>query len=306
MSAPKRPRRPSRHRGSSAEPARAYEDSPAPPATKDVRGADNQRRDAGGKRRGGRVLQALWSGTQLASGVLIVICASVAVAWGAHHYALTTPRFAIKQIQVEGNRRLTDAQVAKVAGIEAGTNTFALDLENAQRKLLEQPWISSGKITRELPGALRIELSEREAAALAAIDGRLYLVTPEGEPFKQLESGDPYDLPVVTGVDVQNLQRDRKREIERLGVALQVLRHYERVRMSAAYPAQEVHLTAGGSMVLTVGKDGISLHLGKGPWKKKLLMAERVTQQLGRKGRVPGIVFLDNQARPERVVVRMR
>jgi hypothetical protein len=27
---------------------------------------------------------------------------------------------------------------------------------------------------------------------------------------------------------------------------------------------------------------------------------------LGKKGRTPGIVFLDNQAHPERVVVRMR
>ena len=306
MSAPKRPRRTKGHRGSSAEPAQLCEDSPAPPATKDVPRSNNQRRGASGQPRGGRVLRALWSGTKLASGVLIVVCASVAVAWGAHHYALSTPRFAIKEIRVEGNRRLADAQVAKLAGIEPGANTFALDLENAQRKLLEQAWISGAKITRELPGTLRIELSEREAAALAAIDGRLYLVTPEGEPFKEMEEGDPYDLPVITGVDVQNLARDRKRETERLGVALQVLRHYERVRMSSAYPAQEVHLTPGGSVVLTVGKDGISLHLGKGPWKKKLLMAERVTQKLGRKGRVPGIVFLDNEARPERVVVRMR
>jgi len=301
-----RARRKRRNSGSPTQPARPYEDSPAPPATKDVGRSENQRRDPSGSRRGGGVLRALWSGTKLASGVLIVVCASVAVAWGAHHYALTTPRFAIKQIQIEGNRRLADAQVVKLAGIEPGINTFALDLENAQRKLLEVPWISHATLTRELPGTLKIELSEREAAALAAIDGRLYLVTPEGEPFKQLEGGDPHDLPVVTGADVQNLARDRKREIERLGVALQVLRHYERVRMSAAYPAQEVHLTPGGSVVLTVGKEGISLHLGKGPWKKKLLMAERVTRKLSRKGRVPGIVFLDNEARPERVVVRMR
>jgi hypothetical protein len=35
-------------------------------------------------------------------------------------------------------------------------------------------------------------------------------------------------------------------------------------------------------------------------------MAERVIGQLAAKGRVPGIVFLDNIAHPERVVVRMR
>jgi hypothetical protein len=35
-------------------------------------------------------------------------------------------------------------------------------------------------------------------------------------------------------------------------------------------------------------------------------MAERVLGKLGQKGQVPGIVFADNEAHPERVVVRMR
>jgi hypothetical protein len=35
-------------------------------------------------------------------------------------------------------------------------------------------------------------------------------------------------------------------------------------------------------------------------------MAERVMNQLGGKGRSAGLVFLDNKAHPERVVVRMR
>ena len=35
-------------------------------------------------------------------------------------------------------------------------------------------------------------------------------------------------------------------------------------------------------------------------------MAAQVLGELGAKGRTPGIVFLDNEAHPERVVVRMR
>jgi hypothetical protein len=35
-------------------------------------------------------------------------------------------------------------------------------------------------------------------------------------------------------------------------------------------------------------------------------MAERVIAELAAKGRTPGLVFLDNEAHPERVVVRMR
>jgi cell division protein FtsQ len=85
-----------------------------------------------------------------------------------------------------------------------------------------------------------------------------------------------------------------------------VLRVYERIPLSKTYPPQELHLEASGDMVLTVGKAGIALYLGNGPFRKKLLMAERVMGQLAPKGKAPGLVFLDNKAHPERVVVRMR
>lgn len=251
--------------------------------------------------------RTLWSLTKLMSGVLLVIAASGAVAWGAHRYALTTPRFAIKKVEVSGNRKKTDAEIHRLAGLEAGPNIFAFDTAKAERALLEDPWIKQVKITRELPNTLRVELSEREAGAVAAIGDELYLVTRAGEPFKALAEGDPFDLPVVTGINKDNLGRDKKREIERIALGLEILRHYERVPMSKIHPAQEIHLMPGGEATLTVGgKNAITLHLGSGPWRKKLLMAERVIGKLAAKGRLPGIVFLDNHAHPERVVVRMR
>jgi cell division protein FtsQ len=256
--------------------------------------------------RRGRVWRGVWSLTKLVSGVAIVVCASVAVAWGAHRYAITTPRFAVRNVEIEGNRRKSDAQVASRIGLLAGANIFTVDLAQAERRLLDDPWIREAKLSRRLPGTLKVQIGEREPAATAVIGGRLYLVTPTGEPFKEVERGDPVDLPAITGMEAAELLRDRPRAVERLTAAIQVLRHYERLPMSQAFPAQEVHLTAGGDVVLTVGVQAITLHLGKGPWRKKLLMAAEVTDGLRRKGQVPGIVFLDNEAHPERVVVRLR
>ena len=113
-------------------------------------------------------------------------------------------------------------------------------------------------------------------------------------------------MPLISGASPENLQRDRKREIERIQTGLEVLRQYERVPLSRVYPPEEVHLADAGDVTLTCGKDGVTLELGTGPWRKKLLMAEEVVGELRKKGRTPGIVFLDNSAHPERVVVRMR
>jgi cell division protein FtsQ len=256
---------------------------------------------------GGGAWGALWSLAKLLAGVVLVVAASGAVAWGAHRYALSTPRFAIKKLELTGNRRLSESEVSKLAGLEHGQNIFAFDTANAERRLLENPWLKEVKITRELPTSLKVELTEHEPAAVAVIGEDLYLVTRAGEPFKPVADGDPFDLPVVTGISADNLARNREREIERIAAMLEILRHYERVQMSKIHPAQELHLRDGGDAGLTVGgKSPISLHLGTGPWRKKLLMAERVVARLAARGRLPGIVFLDNTAHPERVVVRMR
>jgi cell division protein FtsQ len=250
--------------------------------------------------------QALFGALKLAAGLIIVVGASVAVAWSAHRYALTSPRFSVQKVEVKGAERLGSEQIRQLSGVSIGTNIFAFDTELAEKKLLESPWLSEAKITRKLPGTLQVEVAERSAAAIAHVVDRLYLVTRTGEPFKEIEAGDPYDLPIITGASPENLARDKKRELERIQIALEVLRQYDRLNLSRVQPAEEVHMTDSGDVSLTVGKEGLTMQLGSGPWRKKLLMGEQIIGELRKKGQKPGIVFLDNVAHPERVVVRMK
>jgi cell division protein FtsQ len=262
------------------------------------------KRDIESAGRGAALLAAL----KLLCGVCIVVGASLAVAWGAWRYALTTPRFALERIELDGARRTTSESLARQAGMQLGQNILSIDTEAAQKKILDDPWVREARVTRKLPATLRVELSEREAVALAAFDERLYLVSRTGEAFKgfDAEQSDPHDLPLITGISGAELGRDRGAALGRLAVALDVLRQWERLPAGRVHAAQEVHLGEDGQVVLSVGKQGIALHLGAGPWPRKLAMAERVLSDLSRAGRVPGILFLDNRAHPERVVVRMR
>jgi cell division protein FtsQ len=58
--------------------------------------------------------------------------------------------------------------------------------------------------------------------------------------------------------------------------------------------------------VLVVGKDATALHLGRGPYRQNLEQASRVMAELQNRRGQASVVFLDNDAHPERVVVRMR
>lgn len=259
-----------------------------------------------GGRRTGTAFRVAWSAFKVAVGIAVVVTTSFATAWGAHRFVLTTPRFQVKSFEVDGNRRFSDDEIGKRAGVEKGQNLFATDVDAAEKKLLEDPWIRSVKVSRKLPNTLVIRLEERDARALALIDGQLFIMTAEGEPFKRLGAGDAHGLPVVTGLSSNGFAIDRTRELERARSAVDVLRQYEMLPLSRVYPAQEVHLEGDGSVTLSVGKRPITLHLGRGPFRQRLLMAARVVGKLQAKGELPGIVFVDNEAHTERVVVRMR
>jgi cell division septal protein FtsQ len=249
--------------------------------------------------------RAVTPAAKLCLGVLLVLGTAGATGLGAYRLALGSPHFAVKHVELESSRRTSQAEVLERAGVRLGDNLLALDVRAAEQRLLADPWNRSVRVARKLPSTLRVQLVEREALALASLDGGLFLVEASGEPFKAWDEGDVEDLPVLTGVTLEALAKDRPGAVARLATGLSVLSHYERLPVSQQHRAQEVHLAPDGSVVLSVGARGVSLHLGQGPWPKKMLMVAEVMRTF-EKRELPGVVFLDNALHPERVVVRMR
>lgn len=299
-----KPRTESLHGAAVPAPVEEFALGESPPP-----GRAELRRSARGKsppRSGPSFSERLLSGLKLCAGLTVVVAASTAVAYSLHRYALTTTRFGIREVELVGEKRLSPDEVRSLAGIEPGKNLFAFDTRAAEERLLRDPWVSSAHVVRRLPTTLRVEITERDAAALAVLGDRPFLVTSEGEPFKEVKPEDPLDLPIITGVSAGDWARDRVGAEERLRAGVDLIRQYERLGMAKVHPAQEVNLQASGYTVLTVGQKGIALELGRAPFSRKLAMAAEVVGELGAKGRTPGMVFLDNEAHPERVVVRMR
>mgnify|MGYP000054460163 CR=1 FL=1 len=253
-----------------------------------------------------KALHPLWLLAKILVGLALVVGAAGAVAWGAYRYALTTPRFALQHFELVGARRSTAPKLAELAGMSIGQNLLGLDLDASESKIAADPWIRRVRLTRKLPSTLLIEIEENEASAIALLSDSAFLVTREGVPFKPLKPEDPSDLPLISGVSAEDVAKDRPTAMARLATGVEILRQYERLQMSKIHPAQEVHLELSGKVRLTVGDAGITLELGSGSFRRKLLMAERVTGQLRSQNRTPGILFLDNEAHTERVVVRMK
>jgi cell division protein FtsQ len=238
-------------------------------------------------------------------GAALVLGLSTAVAWTARRHILTSPRFAVTDIVVQGAHHRGGELLAAEAGITKGMNVFALDLERARNKLLADPWIDSAVIGRHLPGKVVVEVTERELGAVVALL-ETYLAARDGRVFKRVEPGDPVDLPIITGLTSDALADDRLGVQRTIVRALDLAGDYEHSALGAKAPLQEIHVSNGGELTLVVGKDGVSVLLGLPPFRRKLDEAARIFTELEHRAAHASVVMLDDEARPDRVVVRTR
>jgi cell division protein FtsQ len=241
-----------------------------------------------------------------ALGVLLTIAVAVGCVYGLVRYTRRSPRFAVKSVEVEGTVHRTASDIARLGGIEAGVNIFTVDVEAARSRILSDPWMEKVAIVRRLPGTIHVDVGERDAFAMLALGQQMYLVTRQGEIFKRVEPGDPSDLPTVTGLMLDLVARDRSGAVGLVKRALDLVGEYERTAPARTLPVQEVHIHDDGALSLVVGKDPIVLYLGRGPYRQSVEQAAKVLGEVPRRGAQASVVFLDNEAHPERVVVRMR
>ncbi len=238
------------------------------------------------------------------AGAALVVSLSSAVAWAIRDHVIHSSRFAVTEIRVTGAHQRTEEAVLAEAGLAKGVNVFSVDLDGAQARLLGDPWVSAATLTRRLPGTLLVQITERELGAIVVLH-ETYLSSRDGEIFKRFELGDPVDLPVVTGLDPDSVAEDREGAQATLRRALDLAADYERSPLPQR-ALEEIHVTADGGFTLIVGKDGLSLALGSPPFRHKLEEAARVTAELDRRGTHAQSIMLDDDARPDRVVVRER
>jgi cell division protein FtsQ len=239
-------------------------------------------------------------------GFTMVVAIGGTVAWGARRYVKTSPRFAVNEIVTIGAKRRSADDLATTAGIAKGQNVFMTDLDRARARLLADPWISEASLARQLPGTIFVQVTEREAAGLVAIGGETYLATREGQIIKRIEPGDPTDLHVVTGIGPQQMVDDRDGTMRSIRRALDLAFDYDRSPLAARSPLEEVHVEPSGEMTLVIGKSAVMLRMGGPPFRKKLEQAVRVVGELDRRGTKPDTIMLDDETRPDRVVVRVR
>jgi cell division septal protein FtsQ len=160
---------------------------PGPPLTPGATGSsarvlDFRRRGAPVKRRRRHPLLLLVR--PLMTALLVVLLPLGLAVW-----VLTSRRFQLAEVVVEGGtQRIQPDWVQEALAAYRGQNLVRLSLGEAAARIKKNPWVDAVEIQKELPGRLRVELTEKRPVALLRSGGQLVYADNGGQAITPVDS----------------------------------------------------------------------------------------------------------------------
>ena len=108
--------------------------------------------------------------------------------------------FSLKEVVIEGHERLTSDDILNTLSLEQKIPLFNLELEKIQENTLQNPWVRSVAVQRQLPDTLYLRIVERRPLALWKEEkGTLIMIDDEGELINARVPREYENLPMVLG-----------------------------------------------------------------------------------------------------------
>jgi cell division protein FtsQ len=186
---------------------------------------------------------------------------------------VNSPQFQLGSLQFSATLHLGQPELLRLAGVAIGDRLLGIDTDQVAARIASHPWVASVRVSRRLPSALVIELTERRAVAVAALSG-LYLVDESGHPFKRATTEEADGLPVLTGIGRSSYASMREASEAAMREAMEVLAEY---RSKPERPAVgEVNIDPGFGFSLFLLDGGAEIRLGRGNFGKKLAQLDQI------------------------------
>jgi len=194
--------------------------------------------------------------------------------WALDKFVYENSEFAIQRVEVQTDGVITADQLRSWSGVKPGANLIALDLASVKRNLEFWPVIDSVSVERVLPRTLKIRVTERKpiaqvnmprvngasgvAISVFQLDAAGVVMQPFDShsnviPLSQMKNG---GLPVITGLNVSQLQQGHRVALPQAQAALQLITAFGRSPMAGLVDLRRIDVSAPGVVVVTTGQGG--------------------------------------------------
>jgi cell division protein FtsQ len=234
-------------------------------------------------------------------GLLVVAGGCV---FGTHRFVTRSKHFVVRTLRFNPLRHVAAESLQARAGLALGGNLFSIDLNEIERKVLEEPWVKEAHARRELPSTIAVDVVEREATSVIALN-TLYLADPRGVVFKRANPEEAASLPVVTGIERESYLGEPEQARAHVREALATVAAWGSARPALG----EVHWDRLLGITVYTREGAVGVRLGRADdaatLNARLHRFDVVWAELAKSGERPRVIYLDNRARPDRVTVKL-
>lgn len=107
--------------------------------------------------------------------------------------------FHISDVEVEGRKILTDAEILAALGYQPGQSLVFLDANAARERLMQNPLVLKATVRKLYPDKIAISVTEREPFALWQRGDKIAVIGQDGTVIDGVQSGRFANLPLLVG-----------------------------------------------------------------------------------------------------------
>lgn len=200
--------------------------------------------------------RADWLHDMYVAGFLVVVAVVGFGLYWAVVFAHTTEALELSNIQVTGERRVTESDILASAGYVPGTNALGVSLPEIREAVEKIHWVRHATVRRVWPNELVITVVERAQVALARIDGEIYQVDIDGV-LLAVDARTNTNFPILDGLVLSGGQKGIDDNAVKVGIYLDI------VEVLGEGALSEVHISESGDVSVVPVDDPLIVDLGK-------------------------------------------
>ena len=221
---------------------------------------------------------------------LLLVAGLVGLGTVGTRWALSSPRFAVSEIEVRGSSRLSREEIVRASGIAHGQNIFRVDPAAVRMGVEKLAAVRRADVIRAWPNRVTVVVEERRPFTLVHA-GRLHWIDEEGVAVAPERRAVAVELPVISGLTDDELAAASRAPSPRVAAGLSLIRMLLRTGSPLTSQISEVDVSRhDGPVLYTV--DGVEVRLGEEEWDARIPRLIGVLAQLASSGEAVSAIDL--------------
>lgn len=204
-------------------------------------------------------------------------------------YLMMSPYFDVKKIEITGNSSVTDEQVLELSGVKTGDHIFEDLLTKRfkiEKSLKKETYIEDVSLSADLPGTLKINVTERKNNCVILVGKKYLLLDDTGYVIRELDQR-PADTTLLQGVKIKSgkagetAEADSQKQLEEMLDLIKDTNNGDLFFKKVVYGTSVTRCYVSGTLIVKGTPENIDKHVKNGNLKKVLYDLYKKGQKKG-------------------------